>query len=300
MLISSNINNYTSQTNNTSSKKTNDSDYLHRAIKHRVPGEQNKLEFRDTESGKLVEIYVHEEIQKHLKTKFDIEFEDDITLKATGEFENYLQTMWSKYQNETNSKDENRDGYLDKNELLKSRRNIVVGHDENNKVALYDSKVQIWGEAEDASTSVDEYLEKKEIYDGRIALDHDFNSFLYGDKDLDTNYSNTENLLSSGLLEDEINPDILLRKSGFSTEQTVQKQLEEWAEQLKEKGLKELYDTSASNSEMLKNITDALGKNESYNDISADKLSDIKERLSLIQNYTDVQTDSAKIFSLKV
>jgi len=274
MLISSNTNSYITQVSNF--KKSNNNEYLHRAIKLDVPGKQNKLEFRDVDSGKLVEINIHEEIQRQLKSKFSVEFKDDKTVKATGDLEKYLQTMWSKYTNETNTRDSNNDGYLDKNELLKSKRNITIGIDKNNKVALANSEVHIWGNAEGSSSELKTYLEKKGIYDEKISLDHDFNSFLYGDKNLDTQYSNKESLLSAGFSENEINANTILSSSDFNAQQNIEEIIKKWAEEQKDKILEGLSTSVDSDT------------------------NEVSKKLQMSKKYIDTQADNAKIFSLKV
>lgn len=302
MLITSNANNYVNQTNNINTKKTNSNDYLHRAIKLDVPGEQNKIEFRDIESGKLVEINIHEEIQRQLKTKFSVEFENDKTTKATGDFEKYLQTMWSKYQNETNTKDTNNDGYLDKQELLKSKRVSKIGYDDNHKVALFDDKsyshLEVYGDK--AIEEIDKYLQSNGISNGKVSIDMDFNGFINNDLNLDTNFSNKETLLGLDFSEDEINPNILLSSVKIDTENIIQKQLEKWAQGQKDKGLEELYTTNQTNEKNLKDVTKTLEENENFNDINQEKLVGIKENLKSLSNYVNTQADNAKIFSLKV
>jgi len=274
MQVNTNTYNYTTKINN--SKKSNNNEYLHRAIKLDVPGKQNKLEFRDVDSGKLVEINIHEEIQRNLKSKFSVEFKDNKTVKATGDLEKYLQTMWSKYTNETNTRDNNHDGYLDKNELLKSRRNITIGIDKNNKVALANSEVHIWGNAEGSSSELKTYLEKKGIHDEKISLDHDFNSFLYGDKNLDTQYSNKESLLSAGFSENEINANTILSSSDFNAQQNIEEMIKKWAEEQKDK------------------ILDGLTTNVNFD------TNEVSKKLQTSKKYIDTQADNAKIFSLKV
>lgn len=295
MLVTSSVNNYTTQTNSSTSKKTNDSDYLHRAIRLDVPGEQDKLEFRDMLSGKLIEINVHEAIQRQLQTKFDVELEDDKITKATGELEKYLQAMWSKYQNDTNTRDTNNDGYLDKQELLHSKRVSKIGYDENNKVALSDSKsynhLEIYGDK--AIEEIDNYLKSNGINDGKVSLDMDFNGFIHNDLNLDTNFSNKETLLALDFTEDEINPNKLLGTSGFSAEQTVKKQMEEWIKQLKEKGLEELYGNKSIGETALKHDV-------KYEELSPEKLIEVKKRVINIQNYLNTQADNARVFSLKI
>jgi len=188
MQVNSSTHNYITQRD--SSKKANNNEYLHRAIKLNVPGKQNRLEFRDLESGKLVELNIHEEIQRNLKSKFSVEFKDNKTVKATGALEKYLQTMWSKYTNDTNTKDINNDGYLDENELLKSKRVSEIGYDNNHKVTLYSSKskshLEVYGNK--AIEEIDKFLQGNGITDGKVSVDRDFNGFLNMDKNLDTNF----------------------------------------------------------------------------------------------------------------
>ncbi|MEK6658753.1 MAG: hypothetical protein AABY36_03615 [Campylobacterota bacterium] len=295
MLVNSNTYSYTSQTNTATSKKTNNDDYLHRAIKLEVSGEQNKLEFRDIQSGKLVEINVHEDIQRQLQTKFNVEFKNDKTVKVTGDLEKYLQTMWSKYQNDTNTKDTNNDGYLGIKELSTSKRNSWIGMDDNKKVTLASREKLSFedmakAQNENMSEMIKDYLSSNFVEDDKVSVDLDFNGFLLHDKNLDTNFSDKEHLLSMGFSEDEINPNKLLGlPSGFSAEQTMKKQMEEWIKQLKEKGLEELYGT--------RSIGETTLKNE---ELSSEKLIDVKKRVANIQNYLNTQADNTKIFSLKI
>jgi len=293
MLVTASINNYTTQTNSSTYKKTND-DYFHKAVKLEVDGEKDKIEFRDIESGKLVEISLHEDIQKNFEKNFSIEFKEDKTTKATGELEKYLQTMWSKYQNDTNTRDTNNDGYLDIDELSTSKRNLWIGTDDNNKVTLASREKLSFEDMANAqnkneSEMIKDYLSGNFVKDDKVSVDLDFNGFLLHDKNLDTNFSDKEYLLSMGFSEDEINPNKLLGTSGFNAGQTVQKQMEEWIKQLKEKGLEELYGT--------KSIGEATLKNE---ELSPEKLIEVKKRVANIQNYLNTQADNARVFSLKI
>ena len=282
MLVTSNVNNYTTQINSLTYKKTSDNDYFHKAVKLEVNGEKDKIEFRDIESGKLVEISLHEDIQKNFEKNFSIEFEEDKTTKATGELEKYLQTMWSKYQNDTNTKDINNDGYLDIDELSTSKRNLWIGTDDNNKVTLASREKLSFEDMAKAqnkneSEMIKDYLSSNFVKDDKVSVDLDFNGFLLHDKNLDTNFSNKETLLSMGFSEDEINPSAILSSIGFS----VQEQLKKWAEEQKEKGLQELYGTKPTN-------------------ISMEQLVQMKEKLQISAKYINTQADNARVFSLKI
>ncbi len=275
MLVNSNATHNITQINN--SKKSNSSEYLHRAIKLNIPGKQNKLEFRDTESGKLVEINIHEAIQRQLKTKFSVDFKDNETVKATGKLEKYLQTMWSKYTNDTNTKDVNNDGYLDKNELLKSKRISMLGYDKNHKVALSDSKFHSHLEAygTDGVKEVDKFLKNNNINDGKVSVDMDFNGFLHIDKNLDASFSNRENLLSLHFSEDEINANTILSSSDFNAQQNIEKMIKKWAEEQKDKTLNGLSTSASSDT------------------------NEVSKKLQVSKKYIDTQADNAKVFSLK-
>jgi len=275
MLVNLNATHNITQINN--SKKSNSSEYLHRAIKLTIPGEQNKLEFRDTGSGKLVEINIHEAIQRQLKTKFSIDFKDNETVKATGKLEKYLQKMWSKYTNDTNTKDVNNDGYLDKNELLKSKRISILGYDKNHKVALADSKfhshLEVYGT--DGVKEVDKFLKNNNIKNGKVSVDMDFNGFLHIDENLDTSFSNKENLLSLHFSENEINANTILSSSDFNAQQNIEKMIKKWAEEQKDKTLNGLSTSASSDT------------------------NEVSKKLQISKKYIDTQADNAKIFSLK-
>jgi hypothetical protein len=201
MLITSNTYNYAAQTNTSESKKRNDGDYSHKAIKLEVDGEKDKIEFRDINSGKLVEISLHEDIQKSFEKNFSVNFQESETTKATGALEKYLQAMWSKYTKDGNNQDTNSDGYLNIDELSQSKRNLWISHDENHKVTLASKEILSFkdmakAQNQNESEMIKDYLSSNSIEDNKVSIDLDFNGFLLHDTNLDTNFSNEEHLLS--------------------------------------------------------------------------------------------------------
>ncbi len=100
-------------------------EYMHQAVK--FGGADKIIEFTDKDSGRKIQFYSDDAMEKSLQRKFGVTFSDDTSIvKATGSFEKYLQDMWEFQINDSNTKDTNNDGYLDVKEMSYSERNVDI------------------------------------------------------------------------------------------------------------------------------------------------------------------------------
>lgn len=181
MLVLSNITSLNYQFN---SNKIENKEYLHKAVN--FDGSSKKIEFKDKETGKIVEIYLAKEIEEKLEKKFskDLIKQDDTTI-AKGRLEDYLQKIWLFNKNETNTVDDNNDGYLDINELAKSKRVVKPTFTENGQISSIEviSHNDMFG-SKIAKDVIEDYLKERGITDNKVSFDLDFNATIYADKNL--------------------------------------------------------------------------------------------------------------------
>lgn len=311
--INTSLYNY-NQTDRT--QKNSEQEYLHKAI---VFNSSDKVvEFTDTETNKKVEIALDTSLQKELEKKFNTKFDTNSSLiPLEGDVEDYFQHLWSYFQHDTTTKDNNNDGYLDVDELVDSKRVVSLNYDEESGKSSIEVTSFRETYTSDAIHQVNVYLAQRGITDGRVSIDSDFNAFLLMDQNLDGNVTNREMLEP---FREEINVADISNKS---LRDILLEMIKAWAEEQKKKGLNGIAEgafNSDSNSKekaidkLLSNEADMSKLSEEEKSVflqnrkstqssetfSMEQLLQMKERLQVSSKYINTQVNSAQIFSLKL
>jgi hypothetical protein len=317
MNVSSAINTsfYNNNQTNTAPKNS-EQEYLHKAIAFN--GSDKTVEFTDIDTNKKVEIALGTSLQKELEKKFNTKFDANTSvIRLEGDLEEYFQHMWFYLKYDTNTKDNNSDGYLDIDELVDSKRVVTLNFDEASGKASIEENSFREAYASDAIHQVNAYLAQHGITDGRISMDLDFNLFVLRDQDLNGSFNDNEILHS---LKQEIKTDNL---SGKSLRDIFLEMIKAWAEEQKKKGLNGIAEGAfISDSDIKEKAINKLLSNEAdmsklskeeksvflqnrkstqnSETFSMEQLVQIKERLTVSSKYSNTQVNSAQIFSLKI
>lgn len=180
-------------------------EYLHKAV--RYAGADKIIEFTDKESGRKVQFYSDDSMQKSLQRKFGVAFSDDNSIvKATGNFEKYLQKMWEFNTKENSTVDNNNDGYLDISEFANAKRIKNIDFDEvSQKVSITLSSFRDkYTTEEQALDAVKKYWDIRGISGDKFSVDENFTALLYVDTNFDANIEDIE-ILASMPAEELIN-----------------------------------------------------------------------------------------------
>jgi len=294
---------YTQNTNSNKNKRVQqgNGEYLHKAVRY---GSSDKIiEFTDKDSNTKIQFYSDESMEKSLQRKFGIDYKDDGQIvKATGDFENYLQKMWSFNVNDSNTKDINTDGYLDLEEASNSKRIVNIEFDNFTKELKLElsSTRETSSSREEALEKVKNYFKDNGLFNNRISVDEDFNKLLKVDKNLDANIEDMEILA-------DLPPHQLMEYEGLNISEKKELYIltKNWKKKKKEEDGN--LNLSEKNSVTLMSSFDYLDKllnsdnlNKESNDIKTKDLNKVKENLKSLSNYVNTQADNAKIFSLKV
>jgi hypothetical protein len=301
MQVSSSSNFVKLQANN-SKVQQNNSEYLHKALKY--DGADKIIEFEDEQSGKLVQFYADQSLEKSFEEKFNIDFSEDTAevIKATGDFGEYLQKMWSHLVNTTNTKDSNSDGYIDLNEMSNSIRDTSFNYNSDTKEIKFElsSFKELSSSEKEALDNVKKYFQSSGNLDYKISVDEDFNNLMHVDKNLDANIEDIEILASidtNKLIENE--------SLSISEKKDIYTLSKNWKKKKKEEEEKE-EETAAKNVAALRAGFDyfewLVNSHQVDNDTKSENidLAKMKENLTGISKYLDTQTNGAKIFSLKI
>ncbi|MFA5428569.1 MAG: hypothetical protein WC279_10245 [Sulfurimonas sp.] len=294
-------------------------EYMHQAVK--FGGADKIIEFTDKDSGRKIQFYSDDAMEKSLQRKFGVTFSDDTSIvKATGSFEKYLQDMWEFQINDSNTKDTNNDGYLDVKEMSYSERNVDI---EFNKITK-DIKLDILSFREISSSegealkSVENYFKDHGYSNNRITVDQDFNNLLYIDTNFDANIEDMEILA-------DMSPQKLMEHEGLALDEKsiLFSMLDEWKKKREnENETANGYANSINTIKAKDNILNKLLNNEAdmsklsekeksvflqnrksvqnSETISMEQLVQMKEKLQVSAKYINTQADNARVFSLKI
>lgn len=294
-------------------------EYLHQAVKY--AGADKIIEFTDKESGRKVQFYSDDSMQKSLQRKFGGAFSNDNSIvKATGNFEKYLQKMWEFNTKENSTVDNNNDGYLDISEFANAKRIKNIDFDEvSKKVSITLSSFRDnYSTEEQALDAVKKYWDVRSINGDKFSVDENFAALLHVDSNLDAKIEDIEILGS-------MPPEELINQKGLTLgEKTMLfSLLDEWRKK-KEKD-NDTISSSTDNINTIKekdNILNKLLSNEAdmsklseeeksvflqnrkstqnSETFSMEQLLQMKERLQVSSKYMNTQVNSAQIFSLKL
>lgn len=294
-------------------------EYIHQAVKY--TDADKIIEFTDKDSGRKIQFYSDDAMEKSLQRKFGVTFSDDTSIvKATGSFEKYLQDMWEFQINDSNTKDTNNDGYLDVKEMSYSERNVDI---EFNKITK-DIKLDILSFREISSSegealkSVENYFKDHGYSNNRITVDQDFNNLLYIDTNFDANIEDMEILA-------DMSPQKLMEHEGLALDEKsiLFSMLDEWKKKREnENETANGYANSINTIKAKDNILNKLLNNEAdmsklsekeksvflqnrksvqnSETISMEQLVQMKEKLQVSAKYINTQADNARVFSLKI
>ena len=292
-------------------------EYIHKAV--RYGGSDKIIEFTDKDTNRKIQFYSDSSVEKSLQRKFGIDYIDTGSIvKATGDFESYLQSMWT-YQNiESNTVDINKDGFLDSHEMINSKRKVNIDSTSGNTTLTLASFRDNSGTEEKALESVERYFEKNNIKNSKVSVDEDFNALLYVDKNLDAKLEDMEILAN-------MPREALMEYKGLSLESKSQlfSMLDLWKKKRdEEKGVVHNTQNDVRNISSQSNILDLLLQNNGNLDslskkeqsvflsnkesstnnrtINTQELLEIKEKLSVSKKYIDTGVNSAKIFKISV
>jgi len=270
-------------------------EYLHKAIKY--SGADKIIEFTDKDSGRKVQFYSDDAIEKSFQRKFGLDYKDDGKIvKATGDFESYLQKMWSFNVNDTNTKDVDGDGYLGINEVADSKRIVdIKSYNDTTKELKLDvsSTRETSSSEEEALEKVKRYFKDNGVTNNKITVDEDFNRQFYVDTNLDGNIEDIEILA-------DMPPQKLMEYKDLSISEKKELYVltKNWKKKKDEEEGK--LNFSENNSVALQSNFDYLDRLLSSNKIDNQDFNKLKNNLNVLDKYVNTQADNAKIFSLKV
>ena len=270
-------------------------EYLHKAIKY--SGADKIIEFTDKDSGRKVQFYSDDAIEKSFQRKFGLDYKDDGKIvKATGDFESYLQKMWSFNVNDTNTKDVDGDGYLGINEVADSKRIVdIKSYNDTTKELKLDvsSTRETSSSEEEALEKVKKYFKDNGVTNNKITVDEDFNRQFYVDTNLDGNIEDIEILA-------DMPPQKLMEYKDLSISEKKELYVltKNWKKKKDEEEGK--LNFSENNSVALQSNFDYLDRLLSSNKIDNQDFNKLKNNLNVLDKYVNTQADNAKIFSLKV
>jgi len=270
-------------------------EYLHKAIKY--SGADKIIEFTDKDSGRKVQFYSDDAIEKSFQRKFGLDYKNDGKIvKATGDFENYLQKMWSFNVNDTNTKDVDGDGYLGINEVADSKRIVdIKSYNDTTKELKLDvsSTRETSSSEEEALEKVKRYFKDNGVTNNKITVDEDFNRQFYVDTNLDGNIEDIEILA-------DMPPQKLMEYKDLSISEKKELYVltKNWKKKKDEEEGK--LNFSENNSVALQSNFDYLDRLLSSNKIDNQDFNKLKNNLNVLDKYVNTQADNAKIFSLKV
>ena len=270
-------------------------EYLHKAIKY--SGADKIIEFTDKDSGRKVQFYSDDAIEKSFQRKFGLDYKDDGKIvKATGDFESYLQKMWSFNVNDTNTKDVDGDGYLGIKEVADSKRIVdIKSYNDTTKELKLDvsSTRETSSSEEEALEKVKRYFKDNRVTNNKITVDEDFNRQFYVDTNLDGNIEDIEILA-------DMPPQKLMEYKDLSISEKKELYVltKNWKKKKDEEEGK--LNFSENNSVALQSNFDYLDRLLSSNKIDNQDFNKLKNNLNVLDKYVNTQADNAKIFSLKV
>jgi len=270
-------------------------EYLHKAIKY--SGADKIIEFTDKDSGRKVQFYSDDAIEKSFQRKFGLDYKDDAKIvKATGDFESYLQKMWSFNVNDTNTKDVDGDGYLGIKEVADSKRIVdIKSYNDTTKELKLDvsSTRETSSSEEEALEKVKRYFKDNGVTNNKITVDEDFNRQFYVDTNLDGNIEDIEILA-------DMPPQKLMEYKDLSISEKKELYVltKNWKKKKDEEEGK--LNFSENNSVALQSNFDYLDRLLSSNKIDNQDFNKLKNNLNVLDKYVNTQADNAKIFSLKV
>jgi len=270
-------------------------EYLHKAIKY--SGADKIIEFTDKDSGRKVQFYSDDAIEKSFQRKFGLDYKNDGKIvKATGDFENYLQKMWSFNVNDTNTKDVDGDGYLGIKEVADSKRIVdIKSYNDTTKELKLDvsSTRETSSSEEEALEKVKRYFKDNGVTNNKITVDEDFNRQFYVDTNLDGNIEDIEILA-------DMPPQKLMEYKDLSISEKKELYVltKNWKKKKDEEEGK--LNFSENNSVALQSNFDYLDRLLSSNKIDNQDFNKLKNNLNVLDKYVNTQADNAKIFSLKV
>ena len=216
-------------------------EYMHKAV--RFGGADKIIEFTDKESGRKVQFYSDNSMEESLQRKFGVAFSDDGSIvKATGNFEKYLQNMWEFNTKENSTVDNNNDGYLDISEFANARRIKDIDFDEISKKAsiTLSSFRDKYATEEQALDAVKKYWDIRGITGDKFSVDENFISLLHVDTNLNANIEDIEILAT-------MPPEELMNQKGLTLDEKniLFSMLDEWR---KKRGQENDTDSSYANS----------------------------------------------------
>ena len=302
MMQISSVSNSIYTTNKNQRVQQGNGEYLHKAV--RYSGADKIIEFNDKDSGRKIQFYSDDSIEKSFQRKFGSDYKDNGDIvKASGEFENYLQKMWSFNVKENNTVDNNNDGYIDINEFSDAKRVKNIDFNQNTKELSVNlsSFRDSYATEEKALEAVEKYFDERNISGNKISVDENFTALLYVDDNLDANIEDMEILA-------DMHPQKLMEYKGLSIGEKKElfSMIDEWKKKRDEEN--GITDDSNNNIKNLKShfsfsdkfLGDNNEKNIQNEKFSQDKVMKIKETLTILDKYVNTQADNAKIFSLKV
>ncbi len=294
-------------------------EYIHRAVKY--TDADKIIEFTDKESGRKVQFYSDDSMEKSLQRKFGVAFSDDNSIvKATGSFEKYLQNMWEFNTKENSTVDNNNDGYLDMSEFANAKRIKDIDFDEvSKKVSITLSSFRDnYTTEEQALDAVKKYWDIRGITGDKFSVDENFTALLYVDTNFDANIEDIEILAS-------MPPEELTNQKGLTLDEKsiLFSMLDEWRKKREnENSATSSYANSINTIKTKDNIVNKLLSNEAdmsklsekeksvflqnrksvqnSETFSMEQLVQMKEKLQVSAKYIDTQADNARVFSLKI
>ena len=297
-------------------------EYIHQAV--RFGGADKIIEFTDRDTNRKIQFYSDTNIEKSFQRKFGTDLVDTGNLiKATGNFEKYLQDMWLYDKNELGTVDSNFDGYLDVKEMASSKRVIDIDYNETTKELTLEkfSFKDKYDTEEKALKAVEKFFEIRGITDGKnskVSVDEDFNALFYIDSNFDTVIENMEKLA-------DMPPEELTNQKSLTLDEKniLFSMLDEWRKKReKENDTVSSYANSINTIKTKDNIINKLLSNEAdisklsekeksiflqnrksvqnSETISMEQLVQIKEKLQVSAKYINTQADNARVFSLKI
>jgi len=260
------------------------------------PIKYETIKLKDKESGKELSFKMKsDEIQKIEKKVFNVK--------------SYLQTMFEQYQ-ESGNIDSNSDGYLDAKELITSKRFVKTNIDSNKNITFSISSLQDIVKDDKKATQIMEDILKDSGYsNGKLSLQKDFFAYISADTNRDTN-----------ITDKEIFKDIGTKSLSATFKNFLLEQILAMIKKNKDKVLNGITEGAFNGSlDKQSKVLDKLMQNnenvnslsnedksifsstkESNNTINIIDLLGSKEKSDISKKYLNTQTDSAKVFSLKI